>query len=147
MNSHRITPFLWFDANAKDALSFYASIIPNSSIDFEADDDGKSQTYSATLNGQRVMALNGGPHFKLNSAFSFMIECDGQEETDRLWDAITHEGSAGQCGWCKDKFGVSWQVSPIQMREHLENPDPVKSAYAWNAMRSMTKIVISDLHE
>jgi predicted 3-demethylubiquinone-9 3-methyltransferase (glyoxalase superfamily) len=82
----------------------------------------------------------------LTILISLSIECDGQEETDRLWNAITKEGKAGQCGWCVDKFGVSWQVSSKQMREHLGNPDPVKADYAMQAMRKMGKIVIRDLY-
>jgi predicted 3-demethylubiquinone-9 3-methyltransferase (glyoxalase superfamily) len=145
MTSHKITPFLWFDSRAKDALSFYASVIPNSSLDFEADDDGTSQTYSATLNGQRVMALNGGPHFKLNSAFSFMIECDGQEETDALWEKFTARGEALMCGWVVDEFGLSWQIVPKQLFEFLSDPDPERSQRAMQAMLQMKKIVISEL--
>lgn len=145
MASHKITPFLWFDSNAKDALSFYASVIPNSSTDFEADDAGTSMTYSATLNGQRVTALNGGPHFKHTPAFSFMIECDGQAEVDELWAKFTERGEESMCGWVVDEFGLSWQIVPKQLFEFLSDPDPERSQRAMQAMLQMKKIVISEL--
>ena len=91
------------------------------------------------------MGWPGGPKF--NDSISLSLNVDGQAEVDRLWDAITHDGEAGQCGWCKDKFGLSWQVSPIQMRDWLENADPAISSYAWQALRGMTKIVIDGLHK
>ncbi len=87
----------------------------------------------------------GGPAF--NDSISISVQCDGQAETDRLWNAITKEGAPGQCGWCKDKWGLSWQITPIQLRDHVGNPDPKKAEYAWTALRGMTKIVIEDLYE
>ncbi|MFM5904591.1 MAG: VOC family protein, partial [Micrococcales bacterium] len=94
--------------------------------------------------GHEFIGMNapGGPKF--NDSISLSINCDGQDEVDRLWEAITSEGKAGQCGWCVDKWGLSWQVSPIQMRDYLGDPDPEKQAYAWEALRNMTKIQLSD---
>lgn len=145
MTSHQITPFLWFDNQAKAALSFYASVIKNSTTDFAADDDGSSQTYSATLNGQRVIALNGGPHFKHSPAFSFMIECDNQDEVDELWEKFTARGEESMCGWVVDEFGLSWQIVPKQLFEYLSDPDPARAQRAMQAMLQMKKIVISEL--
>jgi predicted 3-demethylubiquinone-9 3-methyltransferase (glyoxalase superfamily) len=88
------------------------------------------------------MCIEGGPEF--NDSISLSIQCDGQDETDRLWDAITAEGKPGQCGWCKDKWGVSWQITPIQMRDYMGSSDPEASAYAWQALRGMGKIVLAD---
>ena len=141
--------FLWFNETLEEALEFYKTTFKDVVIKSSGrpEPGGTLRTAEFSIFGHNFVGMGwpGGPVF--NDSISLFISCDGQEETDRLWDAFTQEGSAGQCGWCKDKFGVSWQVSPIQMREHLENPDPVKSAYAWNAMRSMTKIIISELHE
>lgn len=96
--------------------------------------------------GHEFIGLNwpGGPEF--NDSISLSLNVDGQDEVDRLWDAFTERGEAGQCGWLKDQWGLSWQVSPIQMRDYLSDPDPAKAAYAMNAMRQMGKIVIRDLY-
>lgn len=141
--------FLWFNENLEEALDFYTATFKDVIIKSSGrpEPSGKLMTAEFTIYGHEFVGMGwpGGPEF--NDSISLSIACDGQEETDRLWDAITKKGKAGQCGWCKDEFGVSWQVSPIQMSEHLENPDPLKSAYAWNALRKMQKIVISDLFE
>jgi len=141
--------FLWFNQTLEEALTFYQETFKDVVIHSSGrpEPGGKLMTADFSIFGHEFIGMGwpGGPEF--NDSISLSISCDGQDETDRLWDAITKEGSAGQCGWCKDKFGVSWQVSPIQMRDHLQNPDPAKSAYAWNAMRGMSKIVISELHE
>lgn len=145
MSSHTLTPFLWFDNNAKEALIFYSGLIKNSSVDFPTDDPGTSMTYSATLNGQRVIGLNGGPHFKHTPAFSFMIQCEDQAEVDQLWDAFTAEGEESMCGWLVDKFGLSWQIIPKQLYEYLGDPDPQRAQRAMTALRQMKKIDIAEL--
>ena len=139
--------FLWFNNNLEEALDFYketfGDVIVHSSSRPEA--NGKLMTAEFSIFGHEFIAMGwpGGPTF--NPSISLAISCDGQEETDRLWSAITKEGTEGQCGWCTDQFGLSWQIIPTQFGEHVGNPDPEKSAYAWQAMRSMTKIIIADL--
>ena len=140
--------FLWFDGRLDEALSFYKRIFGDVVVHGENRmPDGTLFTADFAVYGHEFIGLNwaGGPAF--NEAISLSISCDGQEETDRLWDAITADGKPGNCGWCTDPFGVSWQVTPIQMRDHLENPDPDKAAYAMTALRGMGKIVIRDLYE
>lgn len=141
--------FLWFDGNLAEALDFYratfgAGFALHSSGTPEA--NGKLMTADFSIYGHEFIGMGwpGGPKF--NDSVSLSLNVDGQDETDWLWAAITDRGEAGQCGWCKDPFGLSWQVSPIQMRDWLENPDSEVSAYAWAALRKMGKIVIDDLH-
>ena len=140
--------FLWFNNNLEESLGFYKAtfhdVVVHSSGRPEA--DGKLMTAEFSIFGQEFIGMGwpGGPEF--NSAISLMVLCDGQDETDRLWEAITKEGAEGQCGWCTDQFGLSWQIIPKQMGEHTGNADPEKSAYAWQAMRGMKKIVIADLY-
>ncbi len=141
--------FLWFNNNLDEALAFYAELFgPGLTVHSSSrpEPDGKLMTAEFSIYGHQLIGMGwpGGPTF--NPSISLSIACDGQEETDRLWEAITRDGQEGQCGWCVDAFGVSWQVSPIQMNEHLGNTDPSKSAYAWQAMREMEKIVIRDLY-
>ena len=145
MSSQTLTPFLWFDNNAKEALIFYAAHIKNSSLDFSPDDSENAMTYSATLNGQRVMALNGGPHFQLTPAFSFMIQCEDQAEVDHLWEVFTAEGEESMCGWLVDKFGLSWQIIPKQLYQYLGDPDPERAQRAFTAMRQMKQLDIAKL--
>ena len=147
--SASLRTFLWFNNNLEEALDFYSqtfgsNFILNSSGRPEA--DGKLMTAEFSIYGHQLVGMGwpGGPPF--NSSISLSITCDGQKESDRLWDAITKDGVEGQCGWCTDEFGVSWQVNPRQMQEHLNNPDPIKSAYAWTAMREMKRIVIAELY-
>jgi predicted 3-demethylubiquinone-9 3-methyltransferase (glyoxalase superfamily) len=141
--------FLWFDGNLGEALEFYAAtftdFVLHSSGRPEA--DGKLMTAEFAIHGHEFIGMGwpGGPKF--TDAISLALTVDGQDEVDRLWDAITKDGQEGQCGWCKDPFGVSWQVTPIQMGEHTGNPDPAKAAYAWSALRKMKKIVIQDFIE
>ena len=140
--------FLWFDGNLAPALAFYRELFKDNLVIHSSghpEPDGKLMTADFSIFGQEFIGMGwpGGPKF--NDAISLSINCDGQEQTDYYWDSITALGKAGQCGWCVDEFGVSWQVSPIQMRDHLQNADPQKAAYAWQAMRAMTKIVIQDL--
>ena len=141
--------FLWFDGNLGEALEFYAAtftdFVLHSSGRPEA--DGKLMTAEFSIHGHEFIGMGwpGGPKF--TDAISLALAVDGQDEVDRLWDAITKDGEEGQCGWCKDPFGVSWHVTPIQMGEHTGNPDPAKAAYAWEALRKMKKIVIQDFIE
>lgn len=147
-SEHKLRTFLWFPSDLDGALEFYKETFGDVVIHGENRRGEGAPLFTAdfSIYGHEFigMAISGGPSF--NDSISLSIECDGQEETDRLWNAITKEGKAGQCGWCVDKFGVSWQVSPKQMREHLGNPDPVKADYAMQAMRKMGKIVIRDLY-
>lgn len=140
--------FLWFNGRLGEALEFYKETFADVVIfDQDFTPEGVLFTADFSIHGHEFIGLNwaGGPEF--NEAISLSLSCDGQAETDRLWAAITAEGEPGNCGWCKDKFGVSWQVTPIQMRDHLRNPDPQKAAYAMAALRDMGKIVIADLYE
>ncbi|UMB70817.1 VOC family protein [Mycobacterium paraterrae] len=148
-----ITPTLWFDNNLEEAATFYASIFPNSSLeglnrttDAGPGEPGSVLSGSFVLDGQRFMGINGGPHFHFTEAVSFTINCADQDEVDYYWDRLTSEGGQeSQCGWCKDKFGLSWQVVPQRLYELLSHPDPAVAAAATQAMYGMRKIVIADL--
>ncbi len=157
----KITPFLWFDRNCEEAVNFYVSVFKNSKIVTikhypsgitegpMAGFDGKVLTAVFELEGQRFMALDGGPVFSPNnSATSMLIECADQAEIDHYWEKLTEGGDpqAQQCGWLKDKFGFSWQVSP-QMEKWLNGADKAGSARAMQAMLGMKKIVIADLEK
>jgi predicted 3-demethylubiquinone-9 3-methyltransferase (glyoxalase superfamily) len=138
--------FLWFDTDLDAVVEHYRDVlglVVNGSF---RDETGRLFTADVSLHGHAMifMSAPGGPTF--NDSISLSLNVDGQAEVDRIWDALTAEGAPGKCGWCVDKFGVSWQVSPIQMREWLENKDPEVRAYAWPALMKMTKIVIDDLH-
>jgi len=141
----RITPFLWFDSNAEEAVEFYLSIFKNSRRLGEmrtSDQEGRPGavlTITFELDGQRFLALNGGPMFKFTEAVSFLIRCDSQQEVDDYWEKLSAGGSDGQCGWLKDKFGVSWQIVPAQLPELLKHPK------AMQAMLSMKKLDIAEL--
>jgi len=139
--------FLWFGGELDDALDFYAATFVDVVV-HNTDYLGSGELFTAdfAIYGHEFIGLNwgGGPSF--NDAISLSLNVDGQDEVDRLWAAITADGSEGQCGWCHDKWGVTWQVSPIQMRTWLGHSDPDVRAYANQALRSMTKIVIDDLH-
>ena len=148
----KITPFLWFDHQAEEAAKFYVSVFKNSQIlsvsrfkDAGPEQNEKVTVVEFVLDGQRVTALNGGPHFKLNEAFSFRVTCDTQEEVDRLWNALTEGGEESMCGWLKDKFGLSWQIAPTGLITLLGDPDPKKAKAAMKAMLQMRKIDIAML--
>ena len=139
--------FLWFGGELDDALDFYSSTFTDVVVhNKDYLDSGELFTADFAIYGHEFIGLNwgGGPSFI--DAISLSLNVDGQDEVDRLWAAITADGSEGQCGWCHDKWGVTWQVSPIQMRTWLAHSDPDVRAYANQALRSMTKIVIDDLH-
>ncbi len=135
-----ITPFLWFDGRAEEAARFYTSIFKNSRID-------SLSPMSATfhLDGQKFIALNGGPHFKFTEAISFFVDCRTQDEVDALWEKLTGGGEPGRCGWLKDKFGVSWQIIPSVLGDMLQDEDEAKSQRVMQAMLQMDKLDINAL--
>jgi predicted 3-demethylubiquinone-9 3-methyltransferase (glyoxalase superfamily) len=136
-----ITPFLWFDGNLQEAVSFYASVFKQSRI---ISTNPMSATFE--IEGQRFMGLNGGPHFKFNEAVSLFIGVETQDEVDYYWRALTADGGAeGQCGWLKDRFGLSWQVIPEALGRLITDPDRARAERAMGAMLKMKKIVIADL--
>lgn len=149
----KITPFLWFDHQAEDAATFYASVFPNSKVGrivrygaAGPGPEGQAMTVEFELNGLAFIGLNGGPHFKFNEAVSFSVPCADQAEIDRYWGALTADGGApGQCGWLKDRFGLSWQIVPQEMPELIGGPDPEKARRATEAMLKMTKLDIAEL--
>ena len=142
----RITPFLWFDSNAEEAVEFYLTVFKNSRrLDKRkaADDSqrpaGKVLTIAFELDGQKFTALNGGPMFKFTEAVSFVVRCDSQQEVDDYWAELSAGGSEGQCGWLKDKFGLSWQIVPARLPELIKHPK------AMQAMLGMKKLDIAEL--
>ncbi len=146
-SSPRITPFLWFDGNAEEAVDFYLTVFKNSrrihefrNADNTAGPKGKVLTLAFELDGQRFVALNGGPMFKFNEAVSFVVQCNSQEEIDYYWSKLSANGD-GQCGWVKDKFGLSWQVVPANISELLKTPT------AMQAMMQMKKLNIAELEQ
>lgn len=154
---NKITPSLWFDKNAEEAMNFYVSIFKNSKInriDYYPDESldehfkgmaGKVINGDFELDGQRFICLDGGPYFTFNEAVSFTIDCTDQDEVDYYWENLSAVPEAEQCGWCKDKFGVSWQIVPRRLGELLSDPDTEKSARAMQAMMKMKKIDVSAL--
>jgi predicted 3-demethylubiquinone-9 3-methyltransferase (glyoxalase superfamily) len=147
-----ITPALWFDNSSPEtglqaAIAFYTSVFPDTTIENVNQYPHSAEPVSATfvLNGQRFFAINGGPHFSFTEAVSFLIECADQAEIDHYWTALTAEGEESQCGWCKDKFGLSWQVVPTRLFELLADPDADRATAAQNAMLTMRKIVIAEM--
>jgi predicted 3-demethylubiquinone-9 3-methyltransferase (glyoxalase superfamily) len=148
----KITPFLWFDNQAKEAMNFYVSIFKNSKRERisrygEAGPGPKGTVMVASfqLEGQKFIALNGGPHFKFTEAVSFLVNCETQDEVDGFWEKLSEGGSQGQCGWLKDKFGLSWQIVPTILGELMSDPDPEKSKRVMTAMLQMKKLDINAL--
>jgi len=140
-----ITPFLWFDGQAEEAMNFYASIFERSKMISVNRAEGKVISVQFELEGQRFIALNAGPQFKFTEAVSFLVGCDTQEEIDTLWAKLTSDGgSPSQCGWLKDKFGLSWQIVPNSLGRMLGDTDPARSQRALQAMLQMKKL---DLHQ
>jgi predicted 3-demethylubiquinone-9 3-methyltransferase (glyoxalase superfamily) len=150
----KITPFLWFDGKAEEAVNFYTSIFKNSKIKNisrygEAGPGPKGTAMSATfqLEGQDFMALNGGPQFTFSPAISFFVNCQTQEEVDELWEKLSAGGETQRCGWLKDKYGVSWQIIPSALGEMLHDKDPEKSKNVMKAMLQMDKIDVKGLKQ
>jgi predicted 3-demethylubiquinone-9 3-methyltransferase (glyoxalase superfamily) len=148
----KITPCLWFDHQAEEAANFYVSLFPGSRIvdvsrsgDAFADRAGEVLTVAFDLDGRRFTALNGGPQFSFTEAVSFQIDCADQAEVDYFWEALTAGGEESQCGWLKDRYGVSWQVVPAEMVQLLGDPDPARASRATEAMLRMKKIDIDEI--
>jgi len=148
-----IRTFLWFDSEAEEAAKFYTAVFPNSSIsgishygEAGPGEAGSVMTVEFTVDGRPFIALNGGPEYKFSEAISFQIHCADQAEVDRYWDALTGDGGEeGPCGWCKDRFGVSWQVVPAALFELLQDPDAGRSRRAMQAMFGMKRLDIAAL--
>ena len=134
----RITPFLWFDSNAEEAVEFYLSVFKNSRRLDGVRSPG-TLTIAFELDGQTFTALNGGPYFKFTEAVSFVVRCDTQQEVDEYWSKLSAGGSESQCGWLKDKFGLSWQIVPARL------PDLIRNPKAMQAMMQMKKLDIAEL--
>jgi predicted 3-demethylubiquinone-9 3-methyltransferase (glyoxalase superfamily) len=152
----KITPFLWFDNNAEEAVNFYVSIFKNSKVgkvtrynEASAKAAGRPKdsvmTMEFQLEGQNFVAINGGPHFKFTEAISFVVDCESQEEVDYFWEKLTAGGKESQCAWLKDKYGLSWQIVPRLLIEMLNDKDPQKAKRVMEAMLQMKKIDIATL--
>jgi predicted 3-demethylubiquinone-9 3-methyltransferase (glyoxalase superfamily) len=148
----KIAPCLWFDGNAEEAAKFYVSLLPDSRIDkimrapadYPGGSAGTVLTVDFTLAGQQFMGLNGGPEFKFTEAVSFTIYCEDQAEVDRYWDALIAGGGAPvQCGWLKDRYGLSWQITPTILPKLMADPDPAKARRVMEAMMKMVKIDVA----
>jgi predicted 3-demethylubiquinone-9 3-methyltransferase (glyoxalase superfamily) len=154
MIKQRISPFLWFDQQAEEAAHFYVSIFPNSAVGEIArytktgpGPDGSVMTVAFELDGQQFTALNGGPIFKFTEAISLVVNCDSQEEVDYYWDRLSAGAHEVQCGWLKDKYGVSWQVVPVAFIELVQDKDPVKVDRVMKAMMKMKKLDLGVLEK
>ena len=148
----KITPFLWFDHQAEEAMNFYTSIFKNSKIgnvsrygEAGPGQKGTVMVASFELEGQKFIAMNAGPKFKFTEAISFAVDCSTQEEVDYFWEKLSAGGDESMCGWLKDKFGLSWQVIPKTLGQLMSDPDPEKSKRVMMAMLKMRKIIIRDL--
>ncbi|MGH9495202.1 MAG: VOC family protein [Candidatus Sulfotelmatobacter sp.] len=148
----KISPFLWFDNQAEEAMNFYCSIFKNSKPGYVSrygdggpGPKGTAMTASFELEGQHFTALNGGPIFKFTEAISFFVDCQDQEEVDYYWNKLTEGGQPSQCGWLKDKFGLSWQIIPRDLTQLLSDPDPTKSQRVMQSMLKMSKINVEEL--
>ena len=139
----RITPFLWFESQAEEAMNYYVSIFKNSKVIVTS-----PQMVQFELNGQEFIGLNAGPQFKFNEAVSFFVNCENQAEVDYYWNKLIADGGEeSMCGWCKDKFGLWWQIIPKQLGELMGDPDQVKAKRVVDAMLKMQKIVVADLEK
>lgn len=144
----KITPFLWYDNNAEEAMNFYTSVFPGAKIISKtAGPDGKMMTGVFEIEGQQFFVLNGGPVFKFTEAISLFVDCKTQEEVDELWEKLSEGGEKSQCGWLKDKFGLSWQIIPSILGTLLHDPDADKAGRVMQAMMQMGKIDIKTLEE
>jgi len=153
--NQKITTFLWFDNNAEEAANFYISVFKNSRIlktarypEGAPAPKGTVMIVDFELDGQRFTALNGGPHFKFTEAISLLVHCNSQEEIDYYWEKLTADGGQeSQCGWLKDKYGLSWQIAPDVLLNLWSEADPAKAQRAMQAMMSMKKLIIKDLEQ
>jgi len=145
----KITPFLWFNNNVEEAMNFYVSIFKNSKIISVRRQGKNGPVFTATfqLEGQKFFALNGGPQFKFTEAISFFVECETQKEVDTLWAKLSEGGQIQQCGWLKDKYGLSWQIIPSILGKLLQDKNPEKSKRVMDAMLKMVKIDIKALKQ
>lgn len=150
----KITTCLWYDGTAQEAADFYVSLLPDSHVDNivmapsdnPSGKEGSVLVVEFTLAGQSYIGLNGGPHFKFSEAISLQVETQDQEETDRLWNALTADGGEeSMCGWLKDRWGMSWQITPKQLTALTFNPDPMVAKRAFEAMMTMRKIDIATI--
>ncbi len=155
-NPAKNTVCLWFNGDAEEAARFYAQTFPDSAItsvyrapgDYPAGQEGDVLTVEFTVMGIPCIGLNGGPEFKHSEAFSFQVATEDQEETDRLWNAIVNNGGQeSECSWCKDKWGVSWQIAPVALLKAISHPDPEAAKRAFNAMMTMRKIDIATIEQ
>ena len=149
-----ITPSLWFDNDLEQAAEFYTSIFPNSSIEelhrttgSGPGEPGDVLSGFFVLDGTRFIGINGGPHFQFSEAVSFMVHCKDQAEVDYYWNRLVDGGEESQCGWLKDRFGLSWQIVPDRLFELTNDPDPARAAAATKAMHGMRQIVVAELEE
>lgn len=152
MPPQKITPFLWFDRQAEEAALLYVSLFPDSTVTGVSHygegmplPKGTVMSVTFRLAGQEFMALNGGPAFKFTEAISFFVRCETQAEIDRLWSKLTEGGEPSQCGWLKDRFGLSWQIVPSVLGDLIGDPDPEKAGRATQAMLKMGKLDIAEL--
>ena len=144
----KITPFLWFNTQAEDAMNFYVAIFKNSKVlSVSPGPNGIASAVSFELEGQELMGFNAGPEFKFNEAISLFVDCKDQAEVDELWEKLSDGGEKSRCGWLKDKFGLSWQIIPTALGELMGDPDPVKSRRVMEAMLQMSKIDIQALQK
>jgi predicted 3-demethylubiquinone-9 3-methyltransferase (glyoxalase superfamily) len=156
ITKQKVTPCLWFDTQAEEAANFYAAIFSDSKInkvsrytksgrEVHGKEPGSVLTVEFELEGQSFTALNGGPHFKFNEAVSFQVMCDGQDEIDYFWQKLADGGREGQCGWLKDKFGLSWQIVPKVLPQMLTDPDSAKRERTISALMAMKKFDVAAL--
>ena len=150
----KITPCLWFDTEAEEAAAYYTSIFDNSRIvevsrfgEAGPRPEGMVMAVNFELDGHEFVALNGGPEFSFNEAVSFQVHCESQDEVDHYWSRLAAEGEEGQCGWLKDRYGVSWQVIPTRLMELLADPDAERSQRAMEAMLGMKKIDVAAVEQ
>ena len=146
-----VTPYLWFNDNAEEAIEFYSGIfadvkiLESSRYSEGMSNGGALMTATIELAGQRLILLNGGPMYQFTEAFSLFVSVGGQDEVDHYWNALTADGEESQCGWLKDKFGLSWQIAPTALMRHLSDADRARAGRAMQAMLGMRKIVIAEL--
>ncbi len=145
----KVTPFLWFDNNAEEAINLYTSVFKNSAIlgMNRMGDGGQLLTANFQINGQEFMVMNAGPQFKFTEAFSVFVSVETQAEVDELWEKLSEGGEKSQCGWLKDKFGLSWQIIPTALMQLMSDPSPIKANNVMQAMLQMTKIDIQKLQD